>query len=143
MAKFVSFRINGEKLDFSSLTEVFKEHNIHICRKGESFQHRFLRESIIHNEDVFSINKEYSENFSDDTAVNQFMQLLLPKKDFICNIAEKFNTIICLSVYPESYHSCVHLSAKTLKTLSDMGVEFYVETTFLKEIYESKVVSDM
>ncbi|MPM22895.1 hypothetical protein SDC9_69355 [bioreactor metagenome] len=93
---------------------------------------------VTFDEDVFSFDRRYDTDKTEDAAINEFITELLPKKDYIRSLSSSHLVMFWLSVYPDEYHTNIRFSNDTINKLSEFGIELNVEISILKDIYEGR-----
>ena len=138
MNSFIKLRISGDGLNLQEITDQLGLLPSHTSRKGDAFISRWRHEKIIYQEDCWLAEHEPSEGAKLELEIEHFATQLKPSAAYLKSLSEKYNVTFWISAYPEGEQANVHITAKTIGILSELGATLDCSMAFLKEFYDGK-----
>ena len=134
--KFITFRVSGQNVPLENFKQIFNGKEYYISKKGDAHYNKYTKSNVLFEEDCFSFRNEYGDDCENNTAINQFLQELLPQKDFINSLSSEWHVMLWLGLYPDGYHTNLQLSSATISLISEFAIDFNIELSFLQDIYD-------
>ena len=133
---FLYFRISGNDLDFNEINRLTNKIPCNTYAKGDVIKNNFF-ETVI-TEDCWMSEYQIHKDQSLNEAILSFLRPYVMNESYIVSLSNENKVALYLSVYPENYHYCVHLSKETIAMLYRLNLELEITLTNLSEFYDGK-----
>ena len=138
---FVKLKITGQSLNFEEIIQELSHKPNFTYRKGDCYTPKFGdKQPIIYKEDCLVFETEKQENETIDDMLYNFLTEFTKSKEYINELSQIIDVSLLVSVYPDNEQSNVHLENRTLKLLTDMGLNVDFDIMVLKDFYDGTYI---